>query len=87
MYVCRLFRSSEHGSVRPVKSLRVNTLYLFKWGTKCQPQKFSRQGLVSDYAFCSPSSAVVTYSDETIIKHPFLNIDDVALAFNQLLHM
>ena len=26
---------------------------------------------------------VITYSDETIIKHPYLNIDDVALAFNQ----
>ena len=26
---------------------------------------------------------VVTYSDETIIKHPYLNIDDVTFAFNQ----
>ena len=26
---------------------------------------------------------VLTYFDETIIKHPYLNTDDVALAFNQ----
>ena len=26
---------------------------------------------------------IVPYSDETIIKHPYLNLDDVALAFNQ----
>jgi len=26
---------------------------------------------------------VVTYSDETIIKHPHLDIDDVALTFKQ----
>ena len=26
---------------------------------------------------------VITYSDETIMKHPYLNIDDVSLAFNQ----
>ena len=26
---------------------------------------------------------VVAYSDETLIKHPYRNIDDVAIAFNQ----
>ena len=26
---------------------------------------------------------VLTYSDVTIIKHPYLKVDDVALAFNQ----
>ena len=26
---------------------------------------------------------VLTYSDETILKYPYLKVDDVALAFNQ----
>ena len=48
----------------------------------CMTSAYSRSSHSSRYS-PKPTDKVVTFFDETITKHPYLNIDDVALAFNQ----